>query len=70
MHIAIDQMDIKTNKDEPFMLHNDHEAGTVIFSCTRNLMYLCNEASEIFIDGATDLMMYPLVPCWYAVKYG
>ena len=50
VHIAIDMMDIKS-KDEPFRLHNDHEAGIVIFSCTRNLQCLCNEASAIFIDG-------------------
>ena len=51
MHIATDQMDIKTNKEEPFMLHNDHETGIVIYPCTRNLQGLFNEVSAIFIDG-------------------
>ena len=40
VHIAIVQMDIKTNKDESFMLHNDHEAGIVIVSCIRHLQCL------------------------------
>jgi hypothetical protein len=51
VHDAIDKMDIKTNKDEPFVLHNDRETGIIIFSCTSNLRCLCNEVQEIFIDG-------------------
>ena len=35
-------MKIITNKEEPFMLHNDHRTG--------NLQCLCNEVSDIFID--------------------
>jgi hypothetical protein len=52
VHDAIDKMDIKTNKEEPFVLHNDRETGIIIFSCTSNLRCLCNEVQEIFIDGS------------------
>jgi hypothetical protein len=50
VHDAIDK-DIKTNKDESFVLHNDRETGIIIFSCTSNLRCPCNEVQEIFIDG-------------------
>ena len=43
-------MDIKTNKDEPFVLHNDRKTEIIISSCTSNPRCLCNEVQEIFID--------------------
>ena len=55
----VNQVDIKTNRDEPFVLHNDHEAEIVIFSCSRNLQCLCNEAvnngvsCDIFVAQST-----------------
>lgn len=43
-------MDIKTNRDESFLLFNDSAKGIVIFSCTKNLGCLCF-VTDLFIDG-------------------
>jgi len=50
VHSALDGMDIKTNRDELFLLCNDSTKGLVIFSSKKNLECLCS-ATDIFIDG-------------------
>ncbi|CAG2218811.1 unnamed protein product [Mytilus edulis] len=45
------QMDLNTSKTESFTLVNDLDSGIVIFSCFTNLECLCNEMTDIFIDG-------------------
>lgn len=49
-HEALQKMNIKTNKDEDFLLKNDPENGIIVFSTPKNLAFLC-EVDEIFMDG-------------------
>ena len=50
IHHALDHMTLETNKNEQFLLKNDHNSGVVIFGCTTNMQILC-QVDEIFIDG-------------------
>lgn len=49
-HDSVGQLDIRTNKDENFLLVNDKEANIIIFSTTSNLELLC-KSEKIFVDG-------------------
>jgi hypothetical protein len=50
VHLAIDNMDIKSTSKEQFLLVNDVSKNILIFSCYQNLKFLC--ASEnIYCDG-------------------
>ena len=51
VHDVVDQLETKTNKDENFVLVNDRNAEIIIFSTYLNMEYLCNNMSELFIDG-------------------
>lgn len=50
IHSTIDQMDVKTNKDENFVKVNDKDTGIVIFSTDQNLDCI-RDMEELFIDG-------------------
>lgn len=50
VHRALDFSMCKTNKDEDFLLINNHDLNIVLFSCFTNLKYLCTR-DKIFIDG-------------------
>ena len=45
VHQVVDQMEIQTNEEDPFMLHHDHDAG-IIFSRTRNLQCLKTKSAK------------------------
>jgi hypothetical protein len=51
IHDGLGELNIKTNKDENCTLVNDTESGIVIFSCRLNLECLCNDMTDIVIDG-------------------
>ncbi|CAC5397336.1 unnamed protein product [Mytilus coruscus] len=51
IHETLRQIHLNTNKTESFTLVNDFDSGIVIFSCFTNLECLCNEMTDIFIDG-------------------
>lgn len=50
VHTALDAMDLKTNKNEDFLLINDQTMNLVIFSCNSNLNYLC-KSEILYMDG-------------------
>jgi hypothetical protein len=51
VHTAVREMTIETNKSEHFLLINDQDNGILIYSSHTNLKYMCNDMSELFIDG-------------------
>lgn len=50
VHKVLDEMPIRTVKDENFLLLNDSSENLVIFSCFNNLTYLCR-SEIIYMDG-------------------
>ena len=50
VHKTLREMNIMTNKDELFLLCNNEELGTVIFSTSQNLQCLTT-VKELFMDG-------------------
>jgi hypothetical protein len=50
IHDALSSIEIKTVKEENFLLTNNDKSNMVIFSCHTNLKFLCNSES-IYIDG-------------------
>jgi hypothetical protein len=51
VHTAVREMTIETNKSEQFLLINDQDNGILIYSSHTNLECMCNDMSELFIDG-------------------
>ena len=51
VHNALEQMTVKTSKDEYFVLWNDPCTGVIIFSTGTNLECLASNVTELFIDG-------------------
>ena len=51
VHTAVSEMTIETNKSEQFLLINDQDNGILIYSSHTNLECMCNDMSELFIDG-------------------
>ena len=51
VHTAVREMTIETNKSEHFLLINDQDNGILIYSSRTNLECMCNDMSELFIDG-------------------
>jgi hypothetical protein len=49
-HACLENLAVKTNKDENFLAYNDSDAGMIIFTCNTNLQSLC-DVDDIFIDG-------------------
>jgi hypothetical protein len=47
VHTAVREMTIETKKSEQFLLIN----GILIYSSRTNLECMCNDMSELFIDG-------------------
>ena len=50
-HEALKSINLNTNKDESFMMVNYQENGIIVFTCNSNLTCLCNDISDIFVDG-------------------
>lgn len=50
---ALSTLEIKTAKDEDFLLVNDTTKGITIFSCKTNLAYLC-EQETVLMDGTFE----------------
>lgn len=50
---ALRTMDVKTVKEENFLVMNDEEKGIVIFSCKTNLEQLC-KTKIILMDGTFE----------------
>ena len=49
-HACLENLAIKTSKDENFSAYNDSDAGMIIFTCSTNLQCMC-DVDDIFIDG-------------------
>jgi len=50
VHLAINNMEIKTTSEEQFLLVNDDCKNVLIFSCYQNLKFLC-ESETIYCYG-------------------
>lgn len=50
IHTALDNLNIKTNRDEDFLFINNHEKNIVAFTSHANLKYL-SECEILFVDG-------------------
>lgn len=48
--MKLEEMSLKTVKDENFLLAIDRNTGIVVFSCTSNLMFLC-KCKTVYMDG-------------------
>ena len=49
-HACLENLAVKTSKDENFLAYNDSDAGMIIFTCSTNLQCMC-DVDDIFIDG-------------------
>jgi hypothetical protein len=49
-HACLENLAVKTNKDENFLAYNDSDAGMIIFTCNTNLQCMC-DVDDIVIDG-------------------
>lgn len=50
MHQALEAMDIKSSKNEEFVLENILNTEIIILTCISNLEFLVNSAGKIFLD--------------------
>lgn len=50
VQLALDTIELKTIRNENFLLKNEKEKGIVIFSCDSNLEYLCQQ-EIVLMDG-------------------
>jgi hypothetical protein len=49
-HGCLENLAVKTSKDENILAYNDSDAGMIIFTCNTNLQCMC-DVDYIFIDG-------------------
>jgi hypothetical protein len=51
VHEALSIISVLTNKEEHFLPVNDQDKGIVICTCYTNIACLCNDITDLFIDG-------------------
>ena len=52
------------------MLQNDHEAGIIVFTCARNLQYLCNKVrNEVWLVEHLNVAQSTFSKCTIVMAY-
>jgi cobyric acid synthase len=63
VHETLSNISVLTNKEVNVLLVNDQDKGIVICTCYANIACLCNDITDLFIDGTLYKVLPSVIYC-------